>query len=551
MDLQQITLGEAFCNVNSLYSKKTALVFRKQDYIATYEDLFRDTAAVARALVAAGVCKGDHIGIWSHNCPQWLHLMLGAARIGAVVVTFNTSFKQLELEYQLRHSDCKILFYQKAGKNHPFEDILGKTLDGCHRGRDGLLSSGVFPELRKLVCLQSTSLPMAMSYPEFLSSGAAVDETIICEMVKKVDFRDTLCILYTSGTTGQPKGVQLSHFSLVNNALAMLDCFGLGPEDAVDICLPVFHSFAFCACVGTLLRGATVVMQEAFSPAAVLSDMKKYLVTCFIGVPTIFVVLTSDLKTRKARLPCLKTVIIGGAPCPEALALEIERVFRLSDIRVGYGITECSPYCFLSKPSDSLEKRTQTVGCSHEHMEARIVDELNRPLPPGVCGELVVRGYNLMKGYYKNEAETSHAVDHDGWFHTGDAADMDAEGYIRILDRIKDMIIRGGENVYTAEVESILCRHPGVRAVSVVGVPDYKYGEEILAYVVSRCGEDVSRSLIEFARENMADFKVPKYVVMIDNLPINASGKVQKFLLREMAGGQFALTGEHLIEQSI
>lgn len=543
MKLQTETLTEALRHTTQQYADRTALKYRKKNQALTYAQLWERIDMTAKALYAAGIRRGDHIGIWSNNCLEWFHMIFASAKIGAVLVTFNTGFKQLEMEYQLKHSDCKILFFQKHGKNLPFQSILHKTLGSLTYTEQKQILCSSFPTLEKLVCFQENAGSYALTYQEFLAGGMNVSPAELAAQEDTVGSEDTLCMLYTSGTTGSPKGVMLTHFNILNNSVAMLDRFGAKYHDVIDLCLPLFHSFAFTASIGALLIGAEIVVQELFSPEEVLRDMERNTVTYFMGVPTMFVVLLAIPDLSRYRLFALKTAIIGGAPCPESLALDIERVMHIKDIRVGFGITECSPFCFLSRPEDSLQLRTQTVGFGHDYMEARVVDAGNHALPYGTTGELVIRGYNVMRGYYNNNEMTTQAIDSEGWFHTGDAVSMDENGYVRILDRIKDMIIRGGENVYSAEIESVLRRHPAVRAASVIGVPDYKYGEEILAYVVSGSDTDITQELIEFARNNLSDFKVPKYVVMIDNLPINASGKVQKFLLRKMAANHIHADG--------
>ncbi|MHB1315302.1 MAG: AMP-binding protein [Christensenellales bacterium] len=535
MMLQYTTMGMAFKKSCLANAGKTALVFSKNNDSTTYTELWAKTTSGARALTALGLKKGDHIGIWANNCPEWLELIFAAARLGIVIVTFNTGFKKLELAYQLNHSDVKVLFFQKEEKNNNFLEVLKTTLAEPESAKGEEYSFSGFPQLKRVICFQPTQEAYIGGYDAFMAMGADIPESTVEAAEENVSPEDLFCILYTSGTTGRPKGAMLTHFNMVNNAYNMADGYGLREGDVLDLCLPIFHSFALTSTLLSVLTGTKLVMQDLFSPKTVLQDIAQYGVTYFLGVPTMYIVLTTYPGVEKYNFSRLKTAIIGGAPCPEQLANDIARVLGAADTRVGYGITECSPYCFLSDPEDSLERRSQTVGTTHEHLYVRIVDPDNRELPAGEKGELVIKGYNVMRGYYKDEATTARAIDAEGWFHTGDVAEMDTDGFIRIKDRITDMIIRGGENVYSAEVEGILQMHPDIKTACVVGVPDKMYGEEIFAFIISLDGSDIVQKVREYAESSLARFKVPKYIVMIDQLPLNASGKVQKFILRVKA----------------
>ena len=535
MKLNYSSMGMEFKKVCESNAQNTALVFSKDNYSETYRELWENTTAIAKSLIALGLKKGDHIGIWANNCPEWVEMVFAAARIGIVLVTFNTGFKKIELEYQLRHSDIKALFLQDEGKNNDFIDVLKDTLGTpeSHDGQDWSFSG--FPELKRVICFQRVQEAYINDFGEFTALGKSIPDSMVKDIEESVSREDICFILYTSGTTGRPKGAMLTHFNMVNNAYNMAEKYRLKKGDVLDLCIPNFHSFALTSMILSVLTATKLVIQELFSPRIVLSDIEEYKVTYMLGVPTMYIVLTTYPGVKSFNLSSLSTAIIGGAPCPGKLADDIADVLCAADTRVGYGITECSPFCFLSDPEDFLERRSKTVGRTHEHLLAKIVDANNLELPAGEKGELVIKGYNVMKGYYKDEATTARAVDPEGWFHTGDIAEMDSDGFILIRDRMTDMIIRGGENVYSAEVEGILQKHPQIKTVSVVGVPDEIYGEEVFAFLISDDGSDITGPVKEYAEKNLARFKIPKYYEMIDRFPLNASGKVQKFKLREKA----------------
>ncbi len=539
------TIPEHFARIVNRFADREAIVSRHQGRRLSYGELSWEIDRAARALLAAGFCKGERIGVWSTDNVEWLVLQMATARIGAVLVNMNPAYRPRELAYALQRSRVQGLFTIPAFSHSNYVEMLCQLLPELLAAPKKTLDNPDLPELRKVVIYDPID-PMAsraphpgfIPWPEFLSAGEGVSEAALEAATASLDCDDAINIQYTSGTTGFPKAVLLSHHNILNNAYFTAQAMRFDENDRLCVPVPFYHCFGMvlstllCLSVGA----AIVVPAEHFDPLSVLQAIHEERCTALHGVPTMFIAQLEHAKFPEFDLNSLRTGIMAGAPCPEELMHRVIDEMHCSQILIGYGQTEASPITHLTVRDDTLERRTQTVGRNLPHQEVKIADPKgSMTLPLGETGEVCFRGYHVMKGYFGDADATAGAIDDGRWLRSGDLGSMDADGYVKITGRLKEMIIRGGENIYPVEIEAYLFSHPKIAQVAVFGVPDPRMGEEIAAWIQLHAGEHMSEEeLRAFCRDGLAHFKVPKLVRFVDDFPMTVTGKLQKFKMREI-----------------
>jgi len=519
------TIGENLRRTVERFGDREALVVRSQGYRATYRQLWEQTTTLARALIASGVQQGDRVGIWSPNRFEWVVTQFATARIGAILVNLNPAYKTSELQYALTQSGVSLLVHARAFRSSDYVATVADVRRQC-------------PELRETVVIDT-------GWDALLARAGGVPDHELAARESRLQFDDAINIQYTSGTTGFPKGATLSHHNILNNGYLVGEMIKYTERDRVCIPVPFYHCFGMvmgnlaCSSHGACM----VVAAEAFDPLATLDAIAAERCTSLYGVPTMFIAQLAHPRFEEFDLSSLRTGIMAGSPCPVEVMKQVQAKMHMPEVTICYGMTETSPVSTQSSWDDPLDRRVSTVGRVHPHVEIKIVDpESGAILPRGVAGELCTRGYSVMIGYWGNEQATRDAIDAGGWMHTGDLATADADGYVNIVGRIKDMIIRGGENVYPREVEEYLYTHPAVLDVQVIGVPSERYGEEVMAWVKRKPAATVSgEDLAAFCRGRIATFKIPAYWKFVDEFPTTVTGKVQKFRMREMAVAELGL----------
>ena len=519
------------------FPEQYAFRYTELDYTRTYPQFRDDVDEFARALIAMGVKRGDHVAIWATNVPAWYITFWATTKIGAVLVTVNTAYKIHEAEYLLRQSDTHTLVMINGYKDSDYAAIINEICPELAFCQPGRLDSKRLPFLKNVITVGFENKG-CYSWEEAVKLSTLVPYEEVESRRKKIDKNDVCNMQYTSGTTGFPKGVMLTHYNVVNNGKAIGDCMDLSTADKMMIQVPMFHCFGMVlAMTASVTHGTTMSPITAFSPRKGLACINKEQITAFHGVPTMFIAMLNHSDFASTDFSHMRTGIMAGSPCPIKVMQEVVEKMHMSEICITYGQTEASPATTMSKTTDSLETRVNTVGGPIFGVECKIVDpETGVDLPDNVDGEFVARGYNIMKGYYKMPEATAAAIDKDGWLHTGDLARRTPEGYYKITGRIKDMIIRGGENIYPKEIEDFIYTHPKVKDVQVIGVPDSQYGEEIMACVILNEGETMTEDeLKEYVLTHMAKHKVPRYVDFVDSFPMNAAGKILKYKMRENA----------------
>jgi fatty-acyl-CoA synthase len=532
------TVGGLLDYIAERFSDNEALVYPDRGLRYTYMEFNGVCRQVAKGLLRLGVKKGDHISIWANNVPEWVILQFATAKIGAVLVTINTSYKSAELEYILHQSDSNTLFLVKSFKDTDYPETLYSVVPELRKSVPGQLQSERLPYLKKVVFIGSEAPDGMFNFADIVEMGKDISDAELDEAEKDLSPHEVINMQYTSGTTGFPKGVMLTHFNVVNNGFNIGECMKFTEKDRLCIPVPFFHCFGcvlgVMACV---THGTTMVPVDTFDPLKVLQTLEKERCTAVHGVPTMFIAELEHPEFEQFDLANMRTGIMAGSPCPIEVMRRVVREMNMTEITIAYGQTESSPVITQTRTEDPVEIRVSTVGRALPDVEVKIVDiETGAILPPGKQGELCTRGYLVMKGYYKMPEETAKVIDNDGWLHTGDLAVMDENGYCKITGRIKNMIIRGGENIYPREIEEFLYTHPKISDVQVYGVPDRKYGEQVMAAVKVKPGIEMTEDEVrEFCRGRIANYKVPKYVKFVDSFPMTASGKIQKFKLREMA----------------
>jgi fatty-acyl-CoA synthase len=519
------TIGANLRRTVERFGDREALVVRSQKYRATYRELWDQTTTLARALLASGVQPRDRVGIWSPNRFEWVITQFATARIGAILVNINPAYKTSELQYALTQSGVSLLIHAGAFRSSDYSAMVREVCSQC-------------PELRETIVIDT-------GWRDLLERASHAAETDLARRESGLQFDDAINIQYTSGTTGFPKGATLSHHNILNNGYLVGEMIKYTEQDRVCIPVPFYHCFGMV--MGNLAcssHGACMVVPaDAFNPLATLETIAAERCTSLYGVPTMFIAQLSHPRFNEFDLSSLRTGIMAGSPCPVEVMKQVQSSMHMPEITICYGMTETSPVSTQSSWDDPLERRVSTVGRVHPHVEIKIVDpETGAIVPRGVPGELCTRGYSVMLGYWGNEEATREAIDDAGWMHTGDLATADAQEYVNIVGRIKDMIIRGGENVYPREIEEYLYTHPAVLDVQVIGVPSEKYGEEVMAWVKPRPGADVSGDeLAAFCRGRIATFKIPAYWKFVEEFPTTVTGKVQKFRMRDVAVAELGL----------
>lgn len=536
MQLFDRTIGEWL----ELWAEKTPdkeyIVYSDRNLRFTWDQFNRRVDEAALGFLAIGVKKGDHVGIWAQNVPEWLTYMYACAKIGAVYVTVNTSYKQQELEYLVENSDMHTLCVTDGTWDSNYVDMTYEMLPELRQCQRGQLSSKRFPKMRNVVYIGQEKFRGMYSATELLLLGKNMDINILKDIQKTVVPDDVMMMQYTSGTTGFPKGVMLSHFNLANNGYLTGEHMKFTDKDKLCICVPLFHCFGVTlATTNCLTHGCTQVMVERFDPLLVLASIHKERCSVLYGVPTMFIAELNHPMFDMFDMSSLRTGIMAGALCPIELMKRVsEKMFM--QITSVYGLTECSPGMTQTRIDDSFEVRTTTVGRPYEFTEVVVMDpESGAILGDEQQGEICCRGYLNMKGYYKNPNATAEAIDKDGWLHSGDLGIRDAQGNYRITGRIKDMIIRGGENIYPREIEEYLYHLEGVKDIQVAGIASEKYGEEVGAFIILKEGANLDEEAVrEFCRGQIARHKIPKYIFFIKEFPMTGSGKIQKFKLRDL-----------------
>ena len=534
--LSSLPIGQFLQATVQRFADRPAVVFREQGVRWSWQEFQAEVDALAAGFIALGLRVGDRVGIWSPNRAEWLVTQFATARAGLVLVNINPAYRVAELEYALNLSGCRAIVTAEQLKSSKYLEMLQRLAPELARCAPGALQSARLPSLEMVIRLGDEHTPGMLNYTGVLAQGrASVDAPALDALGAGLSCHDAINIQFTSGTTGNPKGATLTHHNVVNNARFIAQAMDFTENDSLCIPVPLYHCFgmvlAVLACVST---GATMVFPgESFEPVATLQAVSEERCTALHGVPTMFIAELDHPRFAEFDLSRLRTGIMAGSPCPIETMKRVIAEMHLSEITIAYGMTETSPVSFQSSTTDPLERRVSTVGRIQPMLEAKVVDADGNVVPVGEKGELLVRGYSVMQGYWGDEARTREAMQ-GGWMHTGDLATIDAEGYCNIVGRAKDMLIRGGENVYPREIEEFLFRHPKVQSVQVFGVPDAKYGEEICAWIVPKPGQTCTEDEIRaFCRDQIAHYKVPRYIRLVQDMPMTITGKVQKFVMRE------------------
>ncbi|WP_042223660.1 AMP-binding protein [Oceanobacillus manasiensis] len=547
MGLISLTVGELLEKQVNEHPHQEAVVYPELNFRKSYKAFNEMVDETAKGFIALGIKKGDHVAIWADNKPEWLISQFATAKIGAVLVTVNTNYQAMELEYLLKQSDTKTLIMATSYKGTSYLDILEKVCPELKASDKGNVFSENLPNLENIIVLEEQVPHYAYSWQEVNQAGRIVNVEELKKRSDSLDPYDVINMQYTSGTTGFPKGVMLTHHNIVNNGNQIADCMELTTADRLCIPVPFFHCFGcVLGILAAVSKGTTMVLLEQFDPGTVLKAVESENCTALHGVPTMFIAELNHPDFDKYNVSTLRTGIMAGSTCPMEVMTKVMERMGAKEITIAYGQTESSPVITQTRTNDPIERKVSTVGKPHPNVEVKIVipgteEEQKRGLP----GELLTRGYHVMKGYYKNPEATAEAIDEEGWLHTGDLAVQYENGYLEITGRMKDMIIRGGENIYPREIEEFLYQHPAVLDVQVIGVPDEKYGEEVLASIILKKTEQVKvEDIQKYCKENIARHKVPKYVQFVSSYPMTASGKIQKFKLREEAVKKLDAIGE-------
>ncbi len=540
------TIGDFLTHIAARHGDNDALVVPHQGVRWTYRDFDERVTRLAAGLLALGLQPGDRVGIWSQNCAEWVLVQFATARAGLIMVNINPAYRRSELEYVLGKVQCSALILSPAFKT---SDYIGMVQDVVPEIRDAApsqLRSGKLPQLRHMIRLGSEQTPGMLNFDELLAQPSAGQLESLATLGAALQFDDPVNIQFTSGTTGSPKGATLTHHNILNNGFFIGEAMKLTHIDRLCIPVPLYHCFGMVlgnlACV---THGATMVFPgEGFEPKSVLETVQAERCSGLHGVPTMFIALLDHPDFGQYDLSTLRTGIMAGSPCPaEVMSRVIERM-HLSEITIAYGMTETSPVSFQSSTDDPVPLRVATIGRVHPHLEVKIVDADGRIVPRGVKGELLTRGYSVMLGYWGDEEKTRETIDAARWMHTGDLAVIDENGFATIVGRAKDMVIRGGENIYPREIEEFLYKHPKVLDVQCVGVPDAKFGEELCACIILRPGMEAEADEIrDFCKGQIAHYKIPRHIRFVTQFPMTVTGKIQKYLLREQAATDLGLAG--------
>jgi len=536
--LLAMTIGAVFDRTVARYAEREALVVRHQDLRYTWAQLGEVVDRCARGLLALGMQSGERLGIWSPNSAEWCIAQFASAKIGVVLVNVNPAYRLNELEYALKQSGCRWLICADAFKSSDYHAMLNELLPELHRSAVGDLRSHMLPELKGVISVGAACGEGMLRWEGLLDMAQAVGPEQLRQCGELLQFDEPINIQYTSGTTGFPKGATLSHYNILNNGYMVGESMQLTEHDRLVIPVPLYHCFGMVmGNLGCLTHGSTMIYPSAaFEPLATLQAVAEEQATGLYGVPTMFIAMLDHPERDRFDVSSLRTGIMAGATCPIEVMKRVISEMHMSEVQIAYGMTETSPVSTQTDAADDLERRVTSVGRTQPHLESKIVDEHGRVQPRGQIGELCTRGYSVMLGYWGNPEATREAIDGARWMHTGDLAVMDDEGYIKIVGRNKDMIIRGGENVYPREVEEFLFTHSSVADVQVIGIPDPTYGEEIVAWVKLHPGHQADEQMLrEYCKGRIAHFKTPRHIKFVDEFPMTISGKVQKFRMREIS----------------
>jgi fatty-acyl-CoA synthase len=530
------TIGVHFDRIVERFGERDALVVRHQQIRWTYRELKDRVDAFAAGLLALGLKRGDRIGVWSPNDAEWVITQFATAKAGLILVNINPAYRLAELEYALNKASCVALVTAAQFKTSDYHAMLRELAPELKAASPGSLRAARLPQLRLVITIGPHDVHGMVRFDDVSNLARDGERHRLAALADELQFDDPINIQFTSGTTGFPKGATLSHHNILNNGLFIAGAMKLTESDRVCIPVPLYHCFGMViGNLGCLTHGAAMVYpSEGFDPLATLETIAAERCTAVYGVPTMFIAEMDHPDFAKFDLSSLRTGMMAGSPCPIEVMKRAFSLMHLSEVVIGYGMTETSPASFASATDDPIERRVSTVGRILPHVEAKIIDAEGRTVPRGAAGELLTRGYLVMLGYWDDEEKTREAIDPAGWMHTGDLATIDDEGYCNIVGRIKDMVIRGGENVYPREIEEFLYRHPKIQDVQVIGVPDGRYGEELCAWVRLRDGESATLEEIRaFCQGQIAHYKVPRYVKFVDGFPMTVTGKIQKFLMRQ------------------
>ncbi|MGG0777871.1 AMP-binding protein [Bacillus rugosus] len=544
-ELIHSTIGRLLEQTAETYPDQEAVVYPDRNIRYTYAQFDSLCRQTAKGLMRMGIEKGDHVAIWASNIPEWLAVQFATAKIGAVLVTVNTNYQAHELDYLLKQSDAAALIVMDSYRATSYTDIVKSLIPELQEAEPGQLKSERYPFLKTLLYIGDKRLPGMYHWDDTEILAKTVTDAELEARMNSLEKDDVINMQYTSGTTGFPKGVMLTHFNVINNAANIAECMALTSQDRMCIPVPFFHCFGcvlgVLACVSV---GAAMIPVQEFDPVTVLKTVEKEKCTALHGVPTMFIAELHHPDFDAYDLSTLRTGIMAGSPCPSEVMKAVIEKMGMKDITIAYGQTEASPVITQTRAHDSFIRRVETTGRALPHAEVKIVEPGTcQEVQRGVQGELCTRGYHVMKGYYKNKEATKKAINADGWLFTGDLAVMDKDGYCRITGRLKDMLIRGGENIYPREIEEFLYRHPDILDVQVVGVPDAKFGEEAAAWIKLKDGKSASpEELKAYCKGKIARHKIPRYVIFTDEYPMTASGKIQKYKLREKTIEMFNLS---------
>jgi fatty-acyl-CoA synthase len=535
--LKFMTVSALLDRACARYGAADAAIFAAGDKRYSWYDLRRHADDVAAGLLALGVRRGDRVGIWAPNRPEWLFVQFGTARIGAILVNINPAYQRHELDYALNKVECKVLVTARALKSSDYVDMIRSLAPEIDAPTANGLNAAKLPHLKHVVLLDEAPAPAgAMRFADLLRLAGPAQHARLEGIAQTLEPDDAINIQFTSGTTGAPKGATLTHFNIVNNARYCAKAMQLTVKDKLCVPVPLYHCFGMvlgvlcCAAVGA----AMVFPGESFDAEETLAALARYKCTALHGVPTMFIAQLDHPAFARYDVSSLRTGIMAGAPCPIETMRRVVHQMHMREVTIAYGMTETSPISFQSRVDDPIERRVSTVGRIHPHVEVKIVDEAGRIAPIGKSGELCTRGYCVMRGYWEDAERTREAIDEAGWMHSGDLATIDEEGYCNIVGRVKDMLIRGGENIYPREIEEFLFRHPKIQAAQVFGVPDPRLGEEVCAWIVLKPGQSATvDEIAAFCRGEIAHYKVPRHIRFVPEFPITATGKPQKFVMRE------------------
>ena len=539
------TIGANLDRGIAAWGDRPALIVRQQGLRWTYRELGKQAEAFAAGLLSLGLQSGDRIGIWSPNNAEWVLTQFATAKAGLILVNINPAYRLAELEYALNKVGCRALITATSFKTSDYVGMINTLAPELRTAQPGALKAEHLPYLEMVIQIGSETVPGAISFNTVAARATEADRARLKQIEQRLQFDDPINIQFTSGTTGAPKGATLTHHNILNNGFFIGEAMRLTPQDKLCIPVPLYHCFGMV--LGNLActtHGAAMVFPgEGFDPLATLQTVAEERCTALHGVPTMFIAEMDHPDFHRFDLSSLRTGIMAGSPCPIEVMRRAISQMHLSEITIAYGMTETSPVSFQTTVDDPLERRVSTVGRIHPHLEVKIIDAEGHIVPRGTPGELCTRGYSVMLGYWGDEERTREAIDRARWMHTGDLATIDDEGYCKIVGRIKDMIIRGGENVYPREIEEFLYRHPKIQDVQVFGVPDPRYGEEIAAWIKVRPGESLTaEEVVAFCRDQIAHYKVPRHIRVVAEFPLTVTGKVQKYVMRQRMAAELGLS---------